>query len=153
MENYIVRIYRREEGLGKAPERIIGTVETVGVEEKKTFHTAQELTCLFDCGPTDEKRRAERLPLKLPLKVLGRNTFGGMFTEETIIENLSSRGACFLLKNPVARDTDLGLLVDLGRSDLNLKGRVARIARVDGARTVGVVFEYEKKVHSRSEKS
>jgi hypothetical protein len=40
MENYIVRISRRDE---KDPERVTGQVEVIGKEEKKAFKNIEEL--------------------------------------------------------------------------------------------------------------
>ena len=57
MENYIVRIYRRN---GENPSDIVGIIEEVGVKEKKVFKDFDEL-CLaltFPCqdwnGKEDE---------------------------------------------------------------------------------------------------
>lgn len=46
MDNYIVRIYRRDE---KNPSKLVGIVEEVGVEEKRTFENIDELCEIFRC--------------------------------------------------------------------------------------------------------
>ena len=40
MDSYVVRIYRRD---GLNPEKLVGLVEKVGLEETRTFHTVAEL--------------------------------------------------------------------------------------------------------------
>lgn len=40
LDNYIVRIYRRD---GKDPQRVAGIVEEVGVKGNQVFHNLEEL--------------------------------------------------------------------------------------------------------------
>lgn len=47
MENYIVRIYRREAG---DPYSIVGTVECVETNRQKPFHGLHRLGDLLACG-------------------------------------------------------------------------------------------------------
>lgn len=44
MENYIVRIYRRDE---KDPQKIVGVMEEVGVKGKKPFKSFDELSSML----------------------------------------------------------------------------------------------------------
>ncbi len=44
MENYIVRIYRRDDGM----DNIAGIVEVVGTQEQKPFKTHEELLAILN---------------------------------------------------------------------------------------------------------
>lgn len=44
MDSYIVRLYRRD---NENPENLVGLVETVGAEEKRSFHTVKELMAIL----------------------------------------------------------------------------------------------------------
>ena len=44
MDSYIVRLYRRDT---ENPENLVGLVETVGAEEKRSFHTVNELMAIL----------------------------------------------------------------------------------------------------------
>ena len=44
MDSYIVRLYRRDT---ENPENLVGLVETVGEEEKRSFHTVKELMAIL----------------------------------------------------------------------------------------------------------
>ena len=46
MENYIVRIYRRDD----EQNTIAGIVEVVGTQEKKTFKTHEELLAILNAA-------------------------------------------------------------------------------------------------------
>jgi hypothetical protein len=46
MENYILRVYRRDIGY---PHKIAGTLEFVGKNEKKNFTSFDELKALLGC--------------------------------------------------------------------------------------------------------
>lgn len=71
MENYIVRVYRREED---NPRTLVGVVEEVGVEGNKAFTSIDEL---FDIlGP--RKRKGSR---KLRKQVDKRMMKGGLISD------------------------------------------------------------------------
>lgn len=44
MDSYIVRLYRRDI---ENPENLVGMIETVGEEEKRSFHTVRELVAIL----------------------------------------------------------------------------------------------------------
>ncbi len=44
MDSYIVRMYRRD---AENPESLVGLVETVGEDEKRSFHTVSELVAIL----------------------------------------------------------------------------------------------------------
>ena len=44
MDSYIVRLYRRDT---EHPQNLVGLVETVGAEEKRSFHTVDELVAIL----------------------------------------------------------------------------------------------------------
>ncbi len=44
MDSYIVRLYRRDT---ENPENLVGLVETVGEEGKRSFHTVGELVAIL----------------------------------------------------------------------------------------------------------
>jgi hypothetical protein len=142
MDTCIVRIYRSEK---RGPRAFVGVVEKPAVDEKRAFHTIEELACILmgrSPGHTSrERRKVERLKLKLPVTVKGTSTGGKRFTEETTLENLSPWGAYLFLKNQVERYSELRLLIDSGRSDLDMKSRVVRFDKGHGKRGIGVFFE------------
>jgi hypothetical protein len=60
MDNYIVRIYRRDL---RHPERLVGVVESVERESQQRFHTAHELLAILvesRTGKQQPNRRTER---------------------------------------------------------------------------------------------
>jgi hypothetical protein len=57
MDNYIVRIYRRDR---RHPEQLVGLVENVEQESQQRFHTAHELLAiLLESGPGGRRARTE----------------------------------------------------------------------------------------------
>lgn len=54
MENYMVRIYRRDE---EDPEKIAGILEAPGVEEKRVFKSFEELREIM--GRRDKNQKTE----------------------------------------------------------------------------------------------
>ena len=136
-DTYIVRVYRRGK---KGSGMIVGVVEKAGAEGKTAFHEADELVGLITgrgLRKPGERRRSERLELKLPVVVKGENALGKRFTEETLLEDLSSGGACLSLKNPVTVDKRLRLVIDPERSGLKMGASVVRLKKKTG---VGVRF-------------
>jgi len=53
MDNYIVRIYRRNPSY---PERLVGVVENVERESQQRFHTAHELLAILVESSTGRQR-------------------------------------------------------------------------------------------------
>lgn len=64
MENYIVRIYRRDQD---RPSEIAGLVELVEVEKKQAFKNMDELSQIL-CSPMKKKRRKRK---KSSQKIMG----------------------------------------------------------------------------------
>lgn len=75
MESYIVRIYRKSQGVS---DELAGLVETVGTSERLSFRNFPELTSVLrrmlqrdgdvavvNAGPSDNEARAERAGLNL----------------------------------------------------------------------------------------
>jgi uncharacterized protein (DUF2235 family) len=63
MDNYIVRVYRREKD---NPRMLVGLVEEVGLKGKKAFNTLDDLWEILNSQGRDEqqarsKRKRERL--------------------------------------------------------------------------------------------
>ena len=152
MDTYIVRVYRRS---GEDEEGHVGVIEEAGVEELKPFHTTEEMVSILTGEDAKkgrktkgtvpsfgkERRLAERLKLNLPVKVNGTNTSGRVFSEETVLEDLSSKGAFLSLKNAVTEKTKLLLVIDPDRSNLHKKTRVVRVGKMSKKNGVGVSFE------------
>jgi hypothetical protein len=136
VEDYIVRIYRRKEENGG----LFGVVEEVGVEGRKAFRSMTELVRLLRGDPLEERRKAERIRLAIPATVESKDVCGKPFSEETVIEDLSPRGAGFRLKTRVVEGDDLQLLIEPTCCGQRRNARVARIAGDPESRTVGVVF-------------
>jgi hypothetical protein len=98
---------------------------------------------------TEERRRRERLGLKLPVRVSGFDPEGHPWTEMSTVLDVSSSGASFVLKRKLVRGHVLHLLVplpkrfrsyDLGESSYHVYGLV-RSTRSDPQGTrVGVLF-------------
>lgn len=57
MENYIVRIYRREKD---GPQKFMGIVETVGEEGKKAFTHADELWEILNSARRPHRHRPKK---------------------------------------------------------------------------------------------
>ena len=157
METYIVRIYRRD---NEEPSKIVGVLE--GVEDKsnkqKIFHTAEELLDILtgkkktyheDGVAKSDRRRMERLKLKLPVRIKGTNAYGKKFTEEATLQDLSSGGALFLTRNSIKKNDMLQLLIDPACSSLKKSARVVRLfeEETDQTRGVGVFFKLAHGLH------
>ena len=52
MENYIVRLYRRDDA---NPENLVGLIETVGADKTRPFHTVSELVAILSEPHTLER--------------------------------------------------------------------------------------------------
>jgi hypothetical protein len=52
MENYIVRLYRRD---STNPEKLVGLIETVGLDKTRSFHTVNELVAILSEPHTLER--------------------------------------------------------------------------------------------------
>ncbi len=63
MDTYIVRIYRREENV---PQRLVGLVEEVGVEEKRAFSNLDELWNILSSSEGSSSRKGRRETRKNP---------------------------------------------------------------------------------------
>jgi len=88
MEDYIVRIYRREGENGG----VFGVVEEVGVEGKKAFRSMAELVRLLRGDPLEERRGVERIRISIRATVEGKDVSGNPFSEETVIEEFIRSG-------------------------------------------------------------
>jgi hypothetical protein len=60
MENYILRIYRRDE---RYPERVVGIVEDAGTGERLSFGTLAELTTILSTKNRAVANEGQRLEL------------------------------------------------------------------------------------------
>jgi len=86
-------------------------------------------------------REGPGFELGLPMRVLGRDTSGRDFEERTVLETMSHAEAVFALRSPIARGTDLRLVVslppklsDAGELNLVIRGRVVSLVSA-GQRT------------------
>ncbi len=71
MENYIVRIYRRDE---KDPQKIVGVMEEVGVKGKKPFKSFDELSSMLVFTAKAKKDEDTGVQEKHPDSPLGRTS-------------------------------------------------------------------------------
>jgi hypothetical protein len=86
-----------------------------------------------------ERRRSERLPLRVTLMVCGQSTGKGSFKEETATLSINSHGALVSLSADVALGQRL-LLMNPQTWD-EVEARVSRLAALDGERShVAVEF-------------
>lgn len=136
MEDYIIRIYRRKEENGG----LFGVVEEVGVEGRKAFRSMEDLVRLLRGDLPEERRKPERIRLAIPATVEGKDVSGKPFSEETVIEDLSPRGAGFRLKTRVIEGDELQLLIVPACGGQRRNARVARVAKEPEPRNVEVVF-------------
>lgn len=136
MEDYIVRIYRRKEENGG----LFGVVEEVGFEGRKAFRSMEDLVRLLRGDLLEERRKPERIRLSIPATVEGKDVSGSPFTEETIIEDLSPRGAGFRLKTRVVEGDELQLQIVPTCGGQRRNARVARVAKEPEPQNVEVVF-------------
>lgn len=58
MENYIVRVYRRDE---QKPDEVVGIVERVEKEDRQPFHSLSELCKILSLCPADAYRTEMRM--------------------------------------------------------------------------------------------
>lgn len=136
MDDYIVRIYRRREENGG----LFGVVEEVGVEGRKPFRSMEELVRLLRGDTLEECRTTERVRLAIPVTVEGKDPSGTPFSEETVIEDLSPRGAGFRLGARVLLGDELQLRIVPTCFGLTRRGRVASVGRGPAPRIVMVAF-------------
>lgn len=57
LDNYIVRIYRRD---GGDPRKVAGIVEEVGVKENQVFHNLDELWDILASQKIDSHRKKQK---------------------------------------------------------------------------------------------
>src|SRR4030067_1832697 len=133
MESYILRIYRRDKN---ELNNIIGTIEDVDVGGARPFHNAEEIAGMLTGEGKSrknkigrEKRRIDRINLKLTARIDGVDGNGKKFTEDAAITNISSYGAYINIKNHVSKDTRVSLIIDPEDSCLNMKARGVRIEK------------------------
>ncbi len=144
METYIIRIYRRDK---HAPHNIIGIMEDVDVGGTRAFHNAEDITSILTGEGKDtknkigrEKRRIDRLKLRLPVRMDGVDDNGKKFTEYAIITNISSYGAYINMKNQISKDTGVSLIIDPENSCLNMRAKAVRFEKNKNKTGVGVAF-------------
>jgi hypothetical protein len=58
MENYIIRVYRRDHS---DPERLTGLLESVERETRRPFYTLKDLCMLLLAPATEVEQQAERV--------------------------------------------------------------------------------------------
>lgn len=136
MEDFIVRIYRRKERNGG----LFGVVEEVGVEGRKPFRSMPELIRLLRGESFEERGTPEGARPAVPVVVEGKDLSGRPFREETVIEELSPRGAGFRLNARVVEGDELRLRIMPACFGVRRRGRVANVARGPAPRMVRVVF-------------
>ena len=57
MDSYMVRIYRKEEN---NPQKLVGVVQKVGVEEKEVFSTFDELWSILNPVRKDTRQKGRK---------------------------------------------------------------------------------------------
>jgi len=87
-----------------------------------------------------ERRRVDRLNMRLPVMVKGTDEGGQSFSEETYIENLSPDGAYIIIWNPVESDTVLSVMTDRSNSGLEIMAKVVRKGQTESEKGCGVSF-------------
>jgi hypothetical protein len=144
MESYILRIYRRDKDM---PQNIIGTIEDVDVGGTRPFHNTDDIAGILTGEGkkiknkiVKEKRRIDRLNLKLTARINGVDGNGKGFTEDATITNISSYGAYISMKNHVSKDAGVSLVIDPEDSCLNMRARVVRVEKKRNKTGMGVTF-------------
>ncbi len=138
--------WRRIKVRGKSP--FISSLEVIDrAGTKCDFSPAKEKekTMMLKGTSPEPARTAPRegpgFELGLPMRVLGRDVSGQEFEERTVLDTMSHTSAVFALHGPVARGTDLKLVVSLPRKlseagalNLVIRGRIVGIgpAGTDG---------------------
>jgi c-di-GMP-binding flagellar brake protein YcgR len=102
---------------------------------------------------TIDRRREWRFDLPLPVVVEGNLEVGKKFTEETLLENISSTGAYFCLDSGVTVGSKLNLIIEIPNElspdkkiKLELGGltvRLEKLSRKD--KKQGVALRFSKK--------
>lgn len=151
MNTYVVRVYRRD---ADEPHELVGTIEEVETQEKQQFRHLSELIAILSGMPERkaarppqepaaiDQRRANRLRLMLPVVVSGIDRHGRMFTENAVLSDMSSLGACCLLSRQVRKGDELKLLIEPDRSALSLQGRVVR-QKITGEHKLGIGVAFQ----------
>jgi hypothetical protein len=144
MESFIIRIYRRDKD---EPNNIIGTIEDVDVGGTRPFHSTDDIASILTGEGKGrknkigrEKRRIDRLNLRLSAKIDGIDDNGRSFTEDATITDISSYGAYINIKNHVNKGTGVSLVIDPEDSCLNMKARVVRVEKGRSKTGIGVSF-------------
>jgi len=136
MESYIVNIYKRERELNM----IVGVVEKVGEAVKQSFQTSEGLLALLRADGDRDRRREGRLNIILPVVVEGAAEKGGYFREETVLQNLSSHGACLLLSREIEPGACLLMIFDPDKTACEKTVTVVRSTDRSGIYEIGVSF-------------
>lgn len=136
MESYIVNIYKRE----RESNMIVGVVEKVGEAVKQSFQSSEGLLALLSADGDRDRRREGRLNIHLPVVVEGAAETGGFFREQTVLQNLSSRGACFFLRQKMEPGIRLLLVFDPDRTACEKIVTVTRSIDRSGIFETGVTF-------------
>jgi hypothetical protein len=100
-----------------------------------------------------DRRREWRFDLPLPAIVEGKGGEGEKFTEETILENISSTGAYFCLDSGVTVGSKLNLVIEVPselspekKVKLQLGGLTVRLEKPDKkGKKQGVALRFSKK--------
>lgn len=148
VENYIIRVYRRDE---KDPVMVTGVIEEVGSDRSVSFRSMEELVKVLlrqnkdACLEKWIRLCPERLKLKLPVRIEGVDAGGRPFTEETTLEDLSACEAYFFMRNSVNIDAGLRLVMDPSGAGLEMQGKVIDMEAGQDGNRVGMLFDTGKK--------
>jgi|SRR5215469_6891748 len=94
-----------------------------------------------------DRRKAERYKLELPARVEGTDRAGSPFQEDSVLIDLSSRGASLQLisdQRPGTRMTVSIRLPFAGSTWMEYCATVVRVERVGAAACVGLEFHYTR---------
>lgn len=96
---------------------------------------------LNEVGKLEDRHKADRIRVVIPVMVEGEGPTGKPFSEETVIVDLNSYGAGFRLKPPVLKEDELKLTLEPSCCRRIKNARVARVAGSTNPWDVGVVFQ------------
>lgn len=133
-ENTVLQLYYQNPKFGLylvqlIIRRFLKNMEKINEFERKSENATEA-----------ERRRVDRLDIRLPVIVKGADEAGQPFSEQAYCENLSPDGAYIIIKNPVNKDTVLSVITDKENSNLEIMAKVVRTGQVPGANGYGVRF-------------
>lgn len=106
----------------------------------KNLNAARQISSMITDEGKDDRRRTERLDLKVSVVVSGADMRGEGFVETGFLENISSEGALLKLNKAINQEAGLGIIIDPSNSNLKVSSKVIWSEQDGETRKYGIVF-------------